>query len=173
MLIFVDMDGVVSDFDGHVLELYGKPMEQMTPEEQKQFWDEDCVSKRFFANAPLIIEGLHLVRTLQSARYDLSFLTSTGGGAQHIEIAKQKLDFLQRHHLGHIPVAFATGTKSKASFAHSGAILIDDRQKVVDAFEQAGGTGILFSRDIWGDVVSRIAGSDWKKTVLGWCDRES
>jgi hypothetical protein len=171
MLIFIDMDGVVADFDAHMLECFGLTMEEMTEQEKEQFWNVECVSKQFFANAPLIPEGLHLVRTLRSARFELSFLTSTGGGKHHLEIAKQKLEFLERNHFDDMPVAFATGTKSKASYANAGTLLVDDRQKVVDAFKSAGGNALLFTRENWGDIVSAVAGNDWKRTVLGWCDR--
>lgn len=148
-LVFIDMDGVVSDFDKHILTEYGKPMAEMTNKEQNRFWDSECVSKRFFANAPPIYEGLQLMTKLQEAGIEMSFLTSTGGQLQHIDIAKQKLDFLQKHGLGHLPVTFATGTDCKASFAKPGTILIDDRDKVIQAFRARGGVALLFTRDSW------------------------
>ncbi len=163
MLVFIDMDGVVSDFDLHILRTYGHPMDTMSREMKDRFWDAGCVARRYFANSPPILEGITLVKRLESMGVPLSFLTSTGGELQHIDIAKQKLDFLHRHDLGHLPVAFATGTKSKASFASSKTILIDDREKVVTAFEEAGGRAILFSPD----RVSVI-----ESVVLGWVEND-
>jgi hypothetical protein len=149
MIVFVDMDGVVADFDKHFTEIYGVPIEEADGETSNAFWNVDCVSYRVFANSPPIQEGLALVESLVECKVPFSFLTSTGGGKQHIDIAKQKLDFLQRYGMGGAPVAFATGTKCKASFASPNAVLIDDREKVVDAFRSGGGTAYLFTRDNW------------------------
>lgn len=98
-----------------------------------------------------------MVKAIQSRGIDVAFLTSTGGGLQHIDIAKQKLDFLQRHGMGYLPVSFATGTKSKALFARPGIVLIDDRKKVVDAFRSSGGVAYLFSRSNWKSIASQIS----------------
>lgn len=155
-LVFVDMDGVVSDFDGHMLDVYGRPMSDFTSQQKTQFWDAGCIAKRFFANSKPIQEGIELVRRLCDAGITISFLTSTGGQLQHVEIAKQKLDFLQRHGLGHLPVAFATGTKCKASFANPQTTLIDDREKVVNAFSERGGTTYLFERSNWARIAESI-----------------
>jgi len=157
MLVLVDMDGVVSDFDGHVKAVYGKPMSEMTNREKDKFWDAECVSHRFFANSPAIPEGLEFVKRVESAGIEMTFLTSTGGELQHIDIAKQKLDFLQRNGMGHLPVAFATGTKCKASFARPGCVLVDDRDKVVDAFRERGGIAHLFTRGNWLSIFDSIA----------------
>ncbi len=156
-LIFIDMDGVVADFDKHVLDVYGKTMDEMSNKEKDRFWDAECVAFRFFANSPVITEGCNLVSDLVAAGFNVSFLTSTGGQLQHIEIAKQKLDFLNRIGFGMFPVAFATGTKSKAMFAAPGKILVDDRKKVVEAFRENGGSSILFEREKWQVIFEAIA----------------
>lgn len=157
MLVLVDMDGVVSDFDRHIVDVYGKPMSEMTNKEKDKFWDAECVSHRFFANSPVIPEGLEFVKRVESAGIEMTFLTSTGGELQHIDIAKQKLDFLQRNGMGHLPVAFATGTKCKSSFAKPGCVLVDDREKVVTAFRERGGVAHLFTRDIWLSIFDSIS----------------
>ncbi len=156
MLVLVDMDGVVSDFDRHIETVYGKPMSEMTNKEKDKFWDAECVSNRFFANSPPIPEGLEFVKRLNDAGIEMTFLTSTGGQLQHIEIAKQKLDFLQRYNMGRLPVAFATGTECKASFAKPGTVLVDDREKVVNAFRGRGGVAHLFTRDNWESIFDLI-----------------
>lgn len=155
-MVFIDMDGVVSDFDKHIEGVYGKSMDVMTNKEKDYFWDAECVAHRFFANSPPIQEGIDLVKTLERAGISLCILTSTGGQLQHVDIAKQKLDFLQRYELGHLPVTFATGTKSKASFSNPGTILVDDREKVVAAFRENGGHSYLFKREYWKDIFNSI-----------------
>lgn len=159
MLVFFDMDGVLSDFEGHVFKTYGKSMSEMTNKQKDKFWDAECVSNRFFANSQPIPEGFELLKQLEDAGLEVIILTSTGGQLQHIDIAKQKLDFLQQHGLGYLPVAFATGTKSKASFANAATVLVDDREKVVDAFREGGGIAHLFTKDNWRTIFDSIVNS--------------
>lgn len=149
MLVLVDMDGVIADFDERFLKLYGKTAAEMTGTELGRFWDAECVASRFFASLSPIQEGLDLVSALQRQRLAVSFLTSTGGGLQHFDIAKQKLDFLWRLGLGDFPVTFVTGSEDKASFAKPGMFLVDDRHKVVETFRKRGGVAYLFTRDNW------------------------
>ncbi len=152
-MLYVDMDGLVADFDGGILKRYGKAMDGLTGAEMDYFWNTGCVADRFFASLQPIQGGIKFVSGLIANGIEFSFLTSTGGGVQHIEIAKQKLDWL--HSMGYVnyPVAFCTGTKSKASFASPGCMLFDDRQKVVDAFIEAGGEAFLFVPDEWEEAL--------------------
>lgn len=156
MIVYIDMDGVVADFDGHFLELYNQPLEEMTQREKDDFWDSDCVADKFFAEEPVISEGIEMVTEIHKLGIPLSFLTSTGGGINHCEIARQKLDFLERVGFRTTPVAFANSTKTKAMHAHLDAYLIDDREKVVDAFIEAGGAAWLFKRDRWEEAVEWV-----------------
>jgi beta-phosphoglucomutase-like phosphatase (HAD superfamily) len=154
-MIYVDMDGVLSDFDGIVHRLYGKPMEQMLEGEAEDFWRRDCVSERVFAKAQPIDGGISLLEWLMSREIDVCVLTSTGGGCMHHNIMEQKIEWLHRHVSNNVPVAFCLNTRSKASFAAPGHMLIDDRQKVVDAFCAAGGSAQLFKPGEWLETARR------------------
>jgi hypothetical protein len=155
-MIYIDMDGLVADFEEGIRRLYGKDFESLTKAEQKEFWNSDCAAHRFFANLEPIPEGIALVNGLIKASLKFSFMTSTGGGKMHLNIAKQKLDFLSAMGLEEYPVAFCLNTASKAWFASKDAILIDDRQKVVDAWEQAGGMAYLFTREKWESLLDML-----------------
>jgi len=88
---------------------------------------------------------------------DICFMTSTGGLPHHIVIAKQKLDWLHAHGLGGHPVAFCMNTRGKGQYAYPGAILIDDRQKVCDAWVDGGGYAHIFTREWAMDIAAHFA----------------
>lgn len=143
-MIYVDCDGVLADFDAGLEELYGI---RGIPDPQT-FWEHDVKANRFYLHLPPIREGLKLLELLRSGTEDVCILTSTGGGTHHMDIAQQKLEWLQEHGVRDLPVAFPVNTKSKATFAHSGRALIDDRAKVCDAWVRKRGDAILFEREI-------------------------
>jgi len=141
--INIDMDGVVADFDAAIVKMFG---EEGLDRHADKFWKETCVAEQAFTHMEPIMEGMEMVGRLINAKLPICFVTSTGGMPHHIDIAMQKLDWLRKHGLGQYPVAFCMNTIGKGLFAAPGKILIDDRQKVVDAWVKNGGEGILFTR---------------------------
>lgn len=143
VVINFDMDGVLSDFDGAIAELCSVAMVGNIPSD---FWDVVCKRDRVFAQMKPIPEGVKLLRDVEALGFGIRIATSTGGGKNHLNIAMQKLEFLERHGLDKYPVAFCTNTKNKASVATPGAVLIDDREKVLKEWCAAGGDGLMFTR---------------------------
>ena len=142
-MIYIDMDGVVADFDQAIIDIFG---EEYSNKIADKFWKQTCVEAEVFRRMPPIHEGLQMVEIIRMQR-DICFMTSTGGLPHHIDIAKQKLDWLHDHDLGGHPVAFCMNTHGKGLYAKPGAILIDDREKVCAAWVGGGGLARLFTRD--------------------------
>ena len=147
-MIYIDMDGVVADFDQSIINIFGVEYNNKIAD---KFWKQTCVEAEVFRRMPPIQEGLDMVNLIRETR-DICFMTSTGGLPHHIDIAKQKLDWLQAHGLGEHPVAFCMNTKGKGQYAQPGAPLIDDRQKVCDEWNAGGGDAYLFKREIAADL---------------------
>ncbi len=141
-MIYVDMDGVVADFDQAVFDIFKQPYSN---DVAQTFWNVHVVSEQVFRYMHPIQEGLDMVTALQEID-TVCFLTSTGGGKDHINIAKQKLGWLSDYCID-TPVAFCMSTQGKGEYAKPGAFLIDDRQKVCDEWEEQGGVSLLFTRD--------------------------
>lgn len=150
-MIYIDMDGVVADFEKGIKNFYGKPYDQLTEQEQDIFWNIDCHDYSIFARLPLIDEGFRFIDHLHMNRIEFAFLTSTGGGMNHTDIARQKMSWIERHFgwVGPKPITFVTGTKSKGMFSKKGTLLFDDRQKVVDEFNRGEGFAVLFQPPHW------------------------
>lgn len=153
MQIYVDMDGVVADFDQSIVDIFG---EEYSNKIADKFWKQTCVDAEVFRRMPPIPEGLLMVEAIRQ-RNDICFMTSTGGMPHHIDIAKQKLDWLHTHGLGQHPVAFCMNTHGKGLYAQPGAVLIDDRQKVCDAWLNGGGIALLFTRDSAPQIAAQFA----------------
>lgn len=154
-MIYIDMDGVVADFDQSIINIFGEGYSNKIAD---KFWKQTCVEAEVFRHMPPIPEGVQMVDHIR-LEHDICFMTSTGGLPHHIDIAKQKLDWLHAHGFGSHPVAFCMNTNGKGLYAHPGAPLIDDRQKVCDAWTKGGGTSYLFTRpralEIAAQVTSR------------------
>jgi hypothetical protein len=155
MIVYIDMDGVVADFDRHFLDMYSVPMNELSNKNKSLFWDDWCERDKFFRSSPPIEEGLLMLEEIDLMGVNWSFLTSTGGKKRHTEIGIQKLEWLKKHWGDPCEFALATGTLGKAKHAHLDAFLIDDRQKVVDAFRKDGWAH-LFERDKWEDAVGWV-----------------
>jgi hypothetical protein len=142
-MIYVDMDGVVADFEQAIINVFG---EEYSDRVADKFWKKTCVEAEVFRKMPPILEGIEMVASLKNID-QVCFMTSTGGMPHHIDIAKQKLDWLHANKLGGFPVAFCMNTKGKGLFAQYGAVLIDDREKVCAEWERKLGRSILFTRE--------------------------
>jgi hypothetical protein len=140
--IFVDLDGVLADFDRLTFELTGKTREELT---DKEVWD--CVNSvpDFFFSLPLTPDAYDLVNGIVvGLGQDINILTATGN--DFVGVGTQKLRWLDKMFRGLGLRESARLTNKgiyKAAYARPNHILIDDTQKVIDAWVAAGGIGIL------------------------------
>lgn len=157
--IFIDMDGVLFDFNGAICELFGTTEEELrakwAPGEwdicgplgltDHQFWKAlDKEGAKFWAEMkpyPWATKLWKLCKTLAPGR--VSILSSP---SQHPSAMAGKLEALQRwHYNGKEFRDFLIGPR-KDLCANETAFLIDDSNKNIDRFRGAGGNAILFPR---------------------------
>ena len=140
-VVFCDLDGVLVDFDRGVKELTGKlPTEQKT----RHMWPRLAQTPDFYASLPWMPDGPELWRFIQP--YGPIILTGLPLG----KWAKpQKLEWCRRELGSHVRV-LAGWSKDKARDARAylekegldgsrTPILIDDREKLQEAWENHGG----------------------------------
>lgn len=139
--INLDMDGVSADFDLHYLQTFGHPHKSVPDTEM---WDNINSKEDFFATVPLMSD-VHILFDFAS-QFQHGWLTAC---PKHdfMRVARQKrewnhLNGLMRPNTGFIP---SPGGSSKPAYLqHLGAILIDDFDRNILAWREAGGTGILY-----------------------------
>jgi 5'(3')-deoxyribonucleotidase len=139
--IFVDMDGVLADF---VKGVEG-PKYLNGPLTCEQDYDSKKIQfafKGLFRDLPIMPGMARLIKEVKQTTNHWEILTASGDLARKL-VVRDKLKWIKEK-LG--PDVIVTATikgRDKAVFARPNHVLIDDRKDNIEAWEQAGGIGIL------------------------------
>jgi len=146
--IFVDMDGVLCDFDKRYTEKFG-----LTPAEVKADRDKKIYSKHWhkfvdddeFASLEKMGRADELLSILHSVdhRFEICILSSAGGFDRQRSVQAQKLEWLEKNDI-YWPAVIVPGRRYKTGFASIDALIIDDTYDVVESFMKAGGDGVWY-----------------------------
>jgi hypothetical protein len=143
--IYVDMDGVLANFEKRYIELFREsPGESRAGKEFSENWTTFIEGKNFetldwWPGGPELITYLSQNVPIES----VEILTSSGGNKFHDQVVIQKHKWIETFNLPEQwKVNVVAGRKKKAEFATPDSILIDDTEDVIQAFRAAGGIGI-------------------------------
>lgn len=138
--VWVDLDGVLVDFDRGVKDLTGYYPSEI---KKKDMWDAIKSAKdengepNFFRDLHWMPDGKELWNTIKHFHpIILTGLPTKGNGKQ------QKQQWCKNHLGSNVPV-IVVPSKDKHLFAKPNYILIDDRNDNIEAWRKAGGIGIL------------------------------
>jgi len=153
--IYLDMDGVLCDFEGGFSEHYGP--ETLKNRDKKLWtneWPDFILEKRGFEFLSWWPGGQELIKFVKSIpNIEIEILTSSGGEKYHTEVEEQKRIWLKKQGIAFKPNV-VPGRKHKKDYAGEGIVLIDDTLDVIQAFNKAGGIGI-HHKDI-GDTIEKL-----------------
>jgi hypothetical protein len=148
--IYLDLDGVVFDFDEVFAERYGKTAGVMTrPEFNRCF--EDFIANKCFETLPLCKDVMPLLGVLADIRQNfgvrVNILTACGGHSAErvVEVSRQKqvaLDTILKKYLEWDGTVFAYSSRHKVELFQRSAILIDDYHQNIDDWTTKGGSAI-------------------------------
>ena len=147
--IYVDMDGVIADFDQRFLDLA-----KMTPNEYKdkhgiqKFWDfiDEENKVTFWTGIPVMDGAKNLIDYV--SKYDYEILTAPSIKKQSEEGKKIWLRDINPNLFPNTPKLNFKSSKEKHLIKPTltkNDILIDDRGTTIDTWEAAGGTGIKYT----------------------------
>ena len=142
MKIYLDMDGVLADFESRYVELFGvRP--QDTQANNSHFWKNwrPFVAGKNFETLDFNKGAVELLAYVASLNVPVEILSSSGGGYLHDVVVPQKLKWLESKGITYKANIVPGGAK-KAEFAGPWNILVDDTLRVVENYRAAGGTAI-------------------------------
>lgn len=147
------MDGVLADFKSRYEEKFGE-FPSVSDKREQHFWDnwKVWVDDREFENLELHPSAKQLLEYVKSLP-DVEILTSTSGGYSHEIVTEQKRRWLHKNNI-HYTLNVTPGGRRKAKYANNQTALVDDTEKNVYSFAEAGGYGILHVSSV--DTIKQI-----------------
>ena len=135
-MIYLDMDGVIADFDSGFEQLFGV-LPRHIPKTER--WDKVNSVANYWVDLPKRPEADTLIAHLR--KYGFTILT--GVPHQGCEKAKIQKRIWLKNHYGIEANVICCFSKDKANYCQVGDILIDDWPPNIERWHQAGGIGIL------------------------------
>ena len=140
--IYLDMDGVIADFNKRYKELY-----KIYPSEADDYKVFDgffaqFIAERQFAKLDLMPDAMVLINYLRSLNVPTEILSSTSSERRDAEIRAQKMEWLKKHNIEFHPI-LVPGKRHKKDYSNANSLLIDDTSVNVDQWRREGGVGIL------------------------------
>ena len=140
-IIYLDMDGVIADFEKRYKELYGMSPKQTRDRKEFNGYFDDFIARNSFATLDMMPGAMELINFLRKAPVPTHILSSTANQEKYDAISKQKMIWLQTHGITFNPI-FVPGKKHKKKYAKEDALIIDDTSSVIEDWRIAGGHAI-------------------------------
>lgn len=142
--VYIDMDGVVSDFNGKVDQISDGRYGNDDNYTKSKMWSDikrwDKHVEPFFESLDKMPGADALVGFIKSNFENVKFLSA--GGSTPRDNAEQKKRWVQKNYPGTDVIVVGTSAQ-KAVYANPMSILVDDRDKSIDPWRRAGGFGVL------------------------------
>lgn len=147
--IYFDMDGVLCDWVEMFNRVCDVPLEifnEMSKEEKHEI-KEVIFGYDFFRGMKGIEKGLNMIREYKKSHANVYILSAVGDSSHVDAIGKAKVEWIRENVCEDIEVMFVDKVQNKhimkkENFAKH--ILVDDRKKAIDAWNENGGIGVLF-----------------------------
>lgn len=138
MKLYLDLDGVLADFDQHFKDSFGYHPASVN---DQILWKKINSYETFFLDLPLMPRALELFEYLTDY-FDVTILTACPK-SNYRKSALQKRAWVRKNISDEITILPVLGGKNKGLFMHDvGDLLIDDMEKNCAAWRELGGIAI-------------------------------
>lgn len=142
MKIYVDLDGVISDFQGLIEEHMGMPIKDAPKGKMwSSIYHYNKYVNPFFESLPLMSDAMILWNFVTENFDHVEILSACGNTPK--DAKEQKIRWVEKTLTGYAGINIVVKSSDKAQFADDESILIDDRDKSIGPWIEAGGIGIL------------------------------
>lgn len=140
-IIYLDMDGVVADFNQYVGQLLNREIGWEGRDLSDEEWKVVSSHDNLYFKLPLIKESKKLVEAAAGTGLLVMFLTAIPRRTTMPTAESDKRKWLDVH-FPFYPVAFGPYSKDKQKWAQPLDILVDDKKSNVEEWKEAGGIAI-------------------------------
>ena len=169
--LYLDMDGVQADFFTQWAHWHNKKFGMSHVERYKDIGSkeqrEQSIAElsaegpefieRFFATLPTLPGGQKLIRWIRTNKIPFTVLSAPLRGMNAPSIAGKKT-WLAAHNPGTADSAIFTGQKERLAMAGGHPnVLVDDYKKYINAWNAAGGIGLLYRDADVDSVIAQLA----------------
>lgn len=141
--IFVDMDGVLVDFEKGISEMIGHPLgNDNYGHSEYDARKKELTDKRCFRKLPPTVDYHELIGYIKHTGINWEILTAAGAINRQL-VVWDKNEWIKEYVDPFVVVTCTHSGNQKKIFSKEGNVLIDDRQSNIDAWESEGGIGIL------------------------------
>lgn len=131
--LFLDLDGVLADFEGGAQRLLGQPAKAYQERHGSGgFWKKLATAPDFYGSLELLSDAHELWEAVQ--HLDPIILTGLPIGKW---AEPQKRTWVERHFPG--TQVITTLARNKHTYCESGDVLVDDQPRYAESWEAAGG----------------------------------
>jgi 5'(3')-deoxyribonucleotidase len=136
--LYLDLDGVMADFDGAFPAVFGLDHRDMADDDM---WLKINGHPSFFRDLPPMEGAVEFFRKIEHLN---PIILTACHKSSYATVASQKVEWVRQHLSPSVTVLPVQGGTSKPLFMHArGDILIDDYRRNTEAWDAAGGKAIL------------------------------
>ena len=148
--IYIDMDGVVADFDTFVSSLLERPIGwEATSDLSDEEWKKLASVDRLYYKLPMMPDATKLIAYIKSlnTRYHIEFLTAIPRRTTIPSAQADKQAWVDKYFPG-MKMNIGPYSHDKQKWCTPGDILIDDRPSNIEQWTAAGGIAVYHTGDV-------------------------
>lgn len=144
--LYIDMDGVVADFNGFAATVLQQPVSVGTEKWEPGQWDKLKVYPNLYKNLPKTTRADDIINLARKFRnrhgWRVYMLTAVPKANDVPDAFADKVVWMQKYYPD-IPVRFGPFAKNKKDHCRPGDVLVDDKVSNCEEWTTAGGRAIL------------------------------